>query len=166
MGKDYYETLGVDKNATKQEIKKAYKKLALKFHPDRAPDDKKKEYEEHFKEINEAASVLGDEQKRQHYDQFGTAEPGVGGAGGFGGFDYSDFAGFGEVDLGDLFDSFFGGGGGGGGTAPLFFPSGGVDGTNPPVTLLVPVKGFLGFFAIINPPFFNTVIDVFKRKNT
>ena len=109
--KEYYEILGIDKNATKEDIKKAYKKKAFKFHPDKAPKEKHKEYEEKFKEINEAASILGDDQKRQHYDQFGTAEPGVGGgAGGFGGFDYSDFAGSGEMDLGDIFDSFFGGG--------------------------------------------------------
>ena len=95
MSKDYYETLGVNKNATKQEIKKAYKKLALKFHPDRAPDDKKKEYEEKFKGIKEAASVLADDEKKANYDKFGSE--GAGGAGfksGFEGFDQAA----GEID--------------------------------------------------------------------
>ncbi|MBT4823781.1 molecular chaperone DnaJ [Candidatus Woesearchaeota archaeon] len=103
--KDYYELLGVEKGASREEIKKAYKKLAFKYHPDRAADDKKKENEERFKEINEAASVLGDEQKRQQYDQFGTGGQGFEG---FSGFDHSGFSGFG--DFGDIFDSFFGGG--------------------------------------------------------
>ena len=110
MSNDYYDTLGVNKEATKEEIKKAYKKKAMKFHPDRAPEEKKKDYEEKFKEINEAASVLGDEQKRQQYDQFGTADPSFGGGSGFGGFDYSDFSGGESFDFGDIFDSFFGGG--------------------------------------------------------
>ena len=110
--KEYYKTLGVEKNATKEEIKKAFKKLALKYHPDRAPDDKKKEYEEKFKEINEAVSVLGDEKKRQQYDQFGgTAFSG--GEGFQQGFDYSDVMSqfrsgmFGDFD--DIFDQLFGG---------------------------------------------------------
>ncbi|MBT4540020.1 molecular chaperone DnaJ [Candidatus Woesearchaeota archaeon] len=111
MAKDYYDILGVNKEATKEEIKKAYKKKAMKYHPDKAPSEKNKEYEEKFKEINEAASVLADEQKRQQYDQFGTAEPGFGGSG-FGGFDYSDFSNSNNFDFGDLFDSFFGGGSG------------------------------------------------------
>ena len=64
MAKDYYKTLGVGKDSTKEQIKKAYKKLALKYHPDRVQEDKKKEYEEKFKEINEAAAILGDEKKR------------------------------------------------------------------------------------------------------
>ncbi len=69
--KDYYEILGVSKNNSVDEIKKAYKKLALKFHPDRAPEDKKKEYEEKFKEMSEAYAVLSDPKKKQQYDQFG-----------------------------------------------------------------------------------------------
>ncbi len=108
--KDYYKLLGVGKNATKEDIKKAYKKLAMQFHPDRAPDDKKKEYEEKFKEISEAASVLGDEKKRQQYDQFGEAAF-QGGAGGFEGYDFSDVMSqfrsgmFGDFD--DIFDQLF-----------------------------------------------------------
>ena len=100
--KDYYDVLGVDKNASKEEIKKAYKKLAKKYHPDLNKED---DAAEKFKEINEAAAVLGDEQKKQHYDQYGTADfSGMGGRG----FDFSDVAGFG-FDFGDIFDSFFGG---------------------------------------------------------
>ena len=115
--KDYYKSLGLQKNASKEEIKKAFKKLAMQFHPDRAPDDKKVEYEEKFKEINEAVSVLGDEKKRQQYDQYGSAAF----SGGYGnsgvsqqGFDYSDVMSqfksgmFGDFD--DVFDHLFGGG--------------------------------------------------------
>ena len=119
--KDYYQTLGVSKNASKEEIKKAFKKLAMQYHPDRAPEEKKKEYEEKFKEINEAVSVLGDDKKRQQYDQFGSAAF-SGGAGGSGagfqqGFDYSDIMSqfrsgmFGDFD--DIFDHLFGGSRGG-----------------------------------------------------
>lgn len=112
--KDYYKLLGVSKNASKEEIKKAYKQLAKKYHPDMNKDSGATEK---FKEINEAASVLGDDQKRQHYDQFGTAEPGLGGEGGA---DFSEFmrrAGMGGMgggftfDFGDIFDQVFGGGG-------------------------------------------------------
>ncbi|MBT4651093.1 molecular chaperone DnaJ [Candidatus Woesearchaeota archaeon] len=114
--KDYYQILGVEKSATKEEIKKAFKKLALKYHPDRAPEEKKKEYEEKFKEFNEAVSVLGDEKKRQQYDQFGSEsfQGGMGGAG-HQGFDFSDVmsqfrsGAFGNFD--DVFDQLFGGGG-------------------------------------------------------
>ena len=111
---DYYEKLGVEKSATKEQIKKAFKKLALKYHPDRAPEDKKKEYEEKFKEINEAVSVLGDEKKRQQYDQFGPDAFQGGGGAGHQGFDFSDVmsqfrsGSFGNFD--DIFDSLFGGG--------------------------------------------------------
>jgi len=107
MTKDYYDLLGVSKDSSKAEIKKAYKKLALKYHPDRAPEENKKEYEEKFKEINEAASVLADEDKRSNYDQFGSEE---GFNSGFGNADYSDVRG-GGVDFGDIFDTLFGGGG-------------------------------------------------------
>ena len=111
--RDYYEVLGVEKGATAEEIKKAYRKSAMKYHPDRNPGDK--EAEEKFKEIGEAYEVLSDDQKRSRYDQFGFAgvDPnygaGAGGAGGAGG--YGGFGGFGDFgDLGDIFGSFFGGG--------------------------------------------------------
>lgn len=114
--KDYYKILGVEKNAAKEEIKKAFKKLALKYHPDRAPEDKKEEYEEQFKKINEAASVLGDDKKRQQYDQFGSsAFSGGSGGGGFEGYNFSDVmsqfrsGSFGNFD--DIFDHLFGGSG-------------------------------------------------------
>lgn len=109
MSKNYYETLGVNKNATKEEIKKAYKKLALKYHPDRAPKDKKNEYEEKFKEINEAVSILGDEKKRSQYDQFGTTANQQGGSSGFQGFDFSDIFGGGFGGFEDLFEHLTGG---------------------------------------------------------
>src|SRR6056297_2739634 len=106
MGKDYYKTLGVDKNASKEEIKKAYKRLAKKYHPDLNKDNP--EAEQKFKEVNEAASVLGDENKRQQYDQFGSAafkNGGQGGPGGFSGFDFSGFQGQGGgFDFEDIFD--------------------------------------------------------------
>jgi len=114
--KDYYKILGVDKNAAKEEIKKAFKKLAMKYHPDRAPEEKKVEYEEEFKKINEAASVLSDDKKRQQYDQFGSsAFSGSSGGGGFEGYDFSDVmsqfrsGSFGNFD--DIFDHLFGGSG-------------------------------------------------------
>ena len=96
--RDYYEVLGVDKNADEQALKKAYRKLAMKYHPDRNPDNK--EAEEKFKEVNEAYEVLSDATKRQNYDQFGHEGMGAAGAGGFGNF--SDF------DLNDIFSSVFG----------------------------------------------------------
>ena len=107
MAKDYYEILGVDKNASDDDIKKAFRKLALKYHPDRNPGDKAAE--EKFKDINEAYQVLSDKEKRSNYDQFGTAEPGAqGGFGGFGGGGF-DASGFGDI-FGDIFGDMFGGG--------------------------------------------------------
>lgn len=110
--RDYYEVLGVDKNASEDEIKKAYRKLAKKYHPDLNPGDK--EAEEKFKEANEAYEVLSDAEKKAKYDRFGHAgvDPnyGAGGAGGYGGgFNGQGF----DFDLGDIFSNIFGGGFGG-----------------------------------------------------
>ncbi len=113
--RDYYEVLGVQKGASDDEIKKAYRKTAKKYHPDLHPDDK--EAEEKFKECNEAYEVLSDPQKKARYDQFGFAgvDPNYGaGQGGYGG----GFGFDGDIDLGDIFSSFFGGGGGFGGRNP------------------------------------------------
>lgn len=112
--RDYYEVLGVDRNATEDEIKKAYRQTAKKYHPDLHPGDK--QAEEKFKEANEAYEVLSDAEKKARYDQFGHAgvDPNYGaGQGGYG-------AGFGgmDFDLGDIFSSFFGGGFGGGRSNP------------------------------------------------
>lgn len=121
--KDYYKTLGVDKSASKDDIKKAFRKLAHQYHPDKNKGNK--EAEQKFKDASEAYTVLSDDSKRAQYDQFGSAGPGFnpnqGGFGGFngqgfGGFDFSQFTqgGFNgqgvEFDLGDLFGEFFGGG--------------------------------------------------------
>ena len=109
--RDYYDVLGVGKSADATEIKKAYRKLAMKYHPDKNPGDK--EAEERFKEINEAYEVLSDETKRRNYDQFGhegVNGQGFGGAGGFGG---QGFGGFDDI-FGDIFGDMFGGGFGGG----------------------------------------------------
>lgn len=119
--RDYYEVLGLSKGATPEEIKKAYRNLALKYHPDRVTADKKKEAEEKFKEISEAYEVLTDPKKKENYDQYGHA--GVEGAFRQGGFQWQDFHHFddlkdifGEFDISDLFRGFgmgediFGGG--------------------------------------------------------
>jgi len=117
MSKNYYDILGVSKGATDDEIKKAYRKLAHKYHPDKSGGDEAK-----FKEVNEAYQVLSDKAKRQQYDQFGQTFEGAGASGqGFGGFDFSGFQGFGEqssqgfdFDFGesgfeDIFSGIFGG---------------------------------------------------------
>lgn len=103
--KDYYKILGVEKGASKEEVKKAYKTLAKKYHPDL---NKESSATEKFKEINEAAAVLGDDKKRAQYNQYGTADFGQGQ--GFSGYDFSEATGFG-FDFDDIFESFFGGGG-------------------------------------------------------
>lgn len=114
MAKNYYETLGVDKKASKDEIKKAFRKLAHEHHPDKTGGDATK-----FKEASEAYSVLSDDKKRAEYDTYGRTfseagaggfNPGAGGFGDFGGFDFSGMGGEGmEFDLGDIFGQFFGG---------------------------------------------------------
>jgi molecular chaperone DnaJ len=110
MEKDYYKVLGVSKGASKEDIKKAFHKLAHKYHPDKAGGD-----EARFKEASEAYSVLSDDKKRAEYDSYGRVFSGGGAPGGqgFGGFDFSGFqgaAGFEDFDLGDIFGEFFGGG--------------------------------------------------------
>lgn len=113
MAKDYYKVLGVDKRATKEDIKNAFRKLAHKYHPDKGGTDESK-----FKEITEAYSVLSDDKKRREYDSYGQAfpggHPGASGGPGFGGFDFSQFQqGFGQggvdFDFGDIFGDVFGG---------------------------------------------------------
>ncbi len=113
MTKNYYDVLGVDKNASKDEIKKAFYKLAAKYHPDKKGGDEAK-----FKEINEAYQTLSDDKKRKEYDTYGQTFNGAGpqgGFGGFGGFNQGDFADvqFDFGDLGDIFGDMFGGFGGG-----------------------------------------------------
>ena len=103
--KDYYASLGIEKGASEDEIKKAFRKQAIKYHPDKNSGNP--EAEAKFKEINEAYQVLSDPEKRARYDQFGTVDGDPGFGGGFGGFDFNDMGGF-----GDIFESFFGGGGG------------------------------------------------------
>jgi molecular chaperone DnaJ len=114
MSKDYYNVLGVEKSASKDDIKKAFYKLASKYHPDKKGGDEAK-----FKEVNEAYQVLSDEKKRKEYDMYGQtfngAGPQGGGFGGFGGFNQGDFSDmqFDFGDLGDIFGDMFGGGFGG-----------------------------------------------------
>jgi DnaJ-class molecular chaperone len=121
MGKDYYKILGINKNASQDEIKVAFRKLAHQYHPDKGGGNEQK-----FKEVSEAYSVLGDEKKRQQYDTFGSSGPTSGGGysgfndfnqgQGFGGFDFSGFSAQGgpasgwEFDLNDILGEFFGGG--------------------------------------------------------
>jgi len=104
--RDYYEVLGVSRNASTDDVKKAYRKLAMQYHPDRNPGDKSAE--EKFKEVGEAYAILSDDQKRARYDRYGHQEPGMPGGGGFGGFDFGE-----GIDPFDLFRSVFGGGFGG-----------------------------------------------------
>ncbi|MES2223873.1 MAG: molecular chaperone DnaJ [Patescibacteria group bacterium] len=112
MSKNYYEILEVDKSASQDEIKKAFRKIAHKYHPDKGTGNEAK-----FKEASEAYSILSDEKKRQQYDTYGSAGPNMGGGGGGGGFnpgdfDFSGFGGTEGFDFGDIFGDIFGGGGG------------------------------------------------------
>ncbi len=109
--RDYYEVLGVARDVSSKDLKKAFRRMAMKYHPDRNPGDK--DAEEHFKEVNEAYEILSDQEKRAAYDQFGHAgvDPSAG-AGGFGGFGGGN-ANFSDI-FGDVFGDIFGGGGGGG----------------------------------------------------
>ena len=143
--RDYYEVLGVGKTASDDEIKKAYRSLAKKYHPDLNPDNK--EAEANFKEVSEAYEILSDSQKKGRYDQYGHAgvDPSYGGGGGYGG-GAGGFGGF--DDLGDIFESFFGGGGGGfgfGGSTRTRNPNAPIKGsdvrTTIPLEFMEAVKG-------------------------
>ena len=103
--RDYYEVLGVSKDTSADDIKKAYRKAAMKYHPDRNPGDKTAE--EKMKEVNAAYEILSDPEKKARYDQFGHAgvDPSYGAGAGYGG----QYTGFEDFDLGSIFDSFFGG---------------------------------------------------------
>lgn len=133
--KDYYEMLGVSKTATDEELKKAYRVLAKKYHPDSYEGEDKKAAEEKFKEVSEAYSVLSDKTKRTQYDQFGSnfGNGGFGGgaggygADGFGGFDFSGFSGGIDIDLEDILGSVFGSGFGGFSSSKAERPTKGAD---------------------------------------
>lgn len=131
--RDYYEVLGVSKNATPEEIKKAYRKKAKEFHPDAYTGDDKKAAEEKFKEASEAYSVLSDQNKKAQYDRFGHGFENAGfggGAGGAGGFDFSGFSSGGmgfDIDLDDILGSVFGGSFGGFGGRKKQGPTKGAD---------------------------------------
>eukprot|EP01156_Anaeramoeba_ignava_P006613 Anaeramoba_ignava/a3490_29.p1 GENE.a3490_29~~a3490_29.p1 ORF type:complete len:380 (-),score=38.50 a3490_29:90-1229(-) len=124
MAKDYYSLLGISRDATQEEIKKAYRKMAVKYHPDKNPDNK--EAEEKFKEVSEAYSVLSDEKKKNLYDQYGEA--GLKGGPGMGGFGASDFG----FDLSDALRTFMNGFGGFGGFDDIFGSAGGQGGRRGP----------------------------------
>lgn len=108
MEQDHYKVLGVDRTASADDIKRAYRKLSKELHPDRNKDSP--DAERKFQEVNVAYETLSDPQKRRMYDRFGSAAGGGGGQGGFGGFDFSGFSGADASGFGDIFESFFGGG--------------------------------------------------------